>query len=545
MFEQHAVDEVHAVPSRFDDAARSVIYITAGEKPRIVDQVMEVIRSDLFHRDGRLVTVRIADGEHTLASLSREALDDLINRRCEFVAFDKKGNEVRLDSPKWVAETIHGLGEWPPFREIRQVTAAPFLRPDGSVGGLEQGYDAASKVWADAPDGLSPPPEKPTDEQAKAALDVLLDVVSEFPFASPASTAVYVAGILTIAARRYIAGAVPLFLIDASKSGSGKTLLARIMAAIGTGADPGLANTGSNESEFRKSVTSFLMSGQPVMILDNQIGKLGGEAIDRLQTAGKWTDRLLNHNRVVTLKNDIVTIVTSNNSTVYGDTARRTLSIRLVPDCENPEYREFRRKDLLRHVRQHRAELAVAALTILRWHIGKGCPEAVVAERVTPEGHLEEAAVRAFGSFEAWSRCVRHAVIQLGLPDPVATQAAVRELDEQAIGERRFVAALADWKPDWRGTAEELVRAVTAGEAPVEVRLALDGILGEKDFEAGGPRPKSVGYKLRALKDRRFGSWAITVQGDCRNGVRWGLQQRGDAEMPPGPPKGISASGKA
>ena len=537
MFEQNVAEDLHDASARYDAAERSIIYTGGGEKPRIIDEVQGVIRDYIFHRDGRLVTVRVADGEHVLAPLSREALDNLINRRCCFLGFDRRGDEVRLDAPKWVAEMIHGLGEWPTFREIRQVTAAPFLRPDGSVGGLKPGYDAESKVWADVPEGLVPSPENPTDEEARVAIQKLLNVVDEFPFESPASKAVFVSAVLTIPARRHIAGAVPLFVVDASKSGSGKTLLARVIAMIGTGTDQGLANSGANEAEFRKAITSFLLSGQPVMILDNQVGKLGGEALDRLLTSGKWMDRLLNHNLVVTLKNDIVTIVTSNNSQIVGDTGRRSLAIRLVPECEYPEYREFQRTDLLRHVQRHRSELALAAITILRWQIVRGYPETKVFDRITDDGQVVQSPVGSFGSFEAWSRLVRQAVIQLGLPDPVRTQSAIREIDDQAIAKRRFVTALAEWKPDWNGTAEELVRDVCSLGKASEVWQALDGILDWEDFNGPDPIPARVGYKLRALRDQWFGSWAITKLGQCRNGVRWGLKSSVTAERPPAPPQ--------
>ena len=539
MVEQNVAEDLHDASTQYDAAERSIIYTAAGEKPRIIDEVQGVVRDDIFHRDGRLVTVRIADGEHVLAPLSREALDNLVNRRCCFLGVDRRGDEVRLDAPKWVAETIHGLGEWPTFREIRQVTAAPFLRPDGSVGGLIPGYDAKSKVWADVPEGLASPAENPTDEEARVAIQKLLSVVDEFPFESLVSKAVFVSAVLTIAARRHIAGAVPLFIVDASKSGSGKTLLARVIAMIGTGTDQGLANTGANEAEFRKAITSFLLSGQPVMILDNQVGKLGGEALDRLQTSGKWTDRLLNHNRNVTLKNDIVTIVTSNNAMVVGDTGRRSLSIRLVPECEYPEHREFHRTDLQRHVERHCSELALAAITILRWQIARGCPETKVFDRITDDGQVVQLPVRPFGSFEAWSRLVRQPVIQLGLPDPVGTQFAIREMDDQATANRRFVIALAEWKPDWKGTVEELVREVCSlGEAS-EVRQALEGILGcgASAYKGPDPIPPHVGYKLRSLRDQWFGGWAITKVGKNRNGVCWGLKSSEIAEKPPAPPQ--------
>ena len=248
-------------------------------------------------------------------------------------------------------------------------------------------------------------------------------------------------------------------------------------------------------------------------------------------------DRLLNHNLVVTLKNDIVTIVTSNNSQIVGDTGRRSLAIRLVPECEYPEYREFQRTDLLRHVQRHRSELALAAITILRWQIVRGYPETKVFDRITDDGQVVQSPVGSFGSFEAWSRLVRQAVIQLGLPDPVRTQSAIREIDDQAIAKRRFVTALAEWKPDWNGTAEELVRDVCSLGKASEVWQALDGILDWEDFNGPDPIPARVGYKLRALRDQWFGSWAITKLGQCRNGVRWGLKSSVIAERPPAPPQ--------
>jgi putative DNA primase/helicase len=540
MPEQDVLEDVE-VDQEFENGLRTPIDITAGQKPRMTDEVQDAISRDVFHHDGSLFIVRGGEDGCRMVPLSRESLDDLINRRCYFSKLVPRGRgENRqlvpedTDAPKWLAENIHGLGDWPRFRELRQVTSVPYLRPDGSIGGLRAGYDESAKCWADVPEGLTPPPVTPTDSQAKESLRKILDVVQEFPFETTVGKSVFLAAVLTILARRSIDGAVPLFVVDASKSGSGKTLLARIIAILGSGSDPGLANTGANEAETRKVITSFLMSGQPVFVLDNQVGNLGGQAIDRLQTSGKWTDRLLNLNRVATLKNDIVTIATSNNAQIIGDTGRRTLLMRLVPNCERPEERVFQRKNLLGHVMQHRHSLAVAALTIIRWHIAKGCPEATVANHVLADGQVIQTPVKPFGSFEDWSRVVRHAVISLGLPDPVATQSAIKELDEQALAERRFVWAFAEWGPTWEGTAEELIRRVYDDNDAAEMRAALAGILGDKDFVDNQPKPTAFGYRLRSIKDRRFGDWALVSMGQSKSGVRWGVKsmaQGGDVEM--------------
>jgi hypothetical protein len=506
-----------------EPAERYAIMWAEGELPRVTDEVQQVIGDAVYYRGNVLVRIRSTENECLLDAMSREALDDLINRRCHFekeVVSKKNGyaTMVRLNAPEKVVKNIHGLGRWPLLREIRQLTAVPFLRPDGSVGGLEPGYDAASKVYANVPHGLQAPPENPTDEEAREALQKLREIVDEFPFASGACESVYVAAILSIVGRRYINGNVPLFIVEASKSGSGKTLLARIIATIGTGVDPGLASGGGNETEFRKLITSYLLGGQPVLVLDNQTGKLGGPIQELLQTSGKWSDRLLTLNRAVTLDNDLITMITSNNTEVWSDTGRRSLIVRLVPDCERPEYRVFRAKHLLLDVQRRRHELALAAVTILRWHIARGCPEMPA---------------KPFGSFDNWSTVVRHAVMHLGMVDPLETQGIIHDLDEHHLAEKQLVLTLAAWDPSWTGTTEQLIQAVETSQAGAPIRTALARLFGE-DVLSDKEAAKKLGYKLRALRDRRFDGWAIVRTGDSRKGIRWGLNfkpESGDAAM--------------
>jgi hypothetical protein len=413
MLENDAINV--AMKDDYDSSERHVIVVVPGDKSRIIDEVQQVIRNDVYSRDNMLIAVRREGGECFLEIMSREALDDLISRRCRFEKHVVSKNSgqvsiVPLATPKYVAETIHGMENWPFFREITQVRGVPFLRPDGSVGGLEPGYDEAANVYVNVPDGLQAPPDQPSTEDAMEALQKIREIFDEFPFDSEACESTVIAAILTIVARQYLREEVPLFIVESSQIGAGKTLLAKIIAQIGMGDSPFLTSGGGNDVQFRRMITGVLMSGRAVLVLDDHTGKTGGETLNRLQTSGKWTDRGLGNNRVVTLRNDIVTIVISNKMTIEGSTARRSLIVRLVPDCKHPESRVFRSPDLLSDVCRRRHELALAAITILRWHIARGCPEN---------------AARAFGSFEAWSRLVRQAVMHLGMPDPVGAQCQI------------------------------------------------------------------------------------------------------------------------
>ena len=64
----------------------------------------------------------------------------------------------------------------------RNIITTPTLRADGSLL-ADPGYDPQSGLYLLATLQLSPFPEHPTKEQARAALDMLVDLLSEFPFA--------------------------------------------------------------------------------------------------------------------------------------------------------------------------------------------------------------------------------------------------------------------------------------------------------------------------------------------------------------------------
>jgi hypothetical protein len=61
------------------------------------------------------------------------------------------------------------------------------------------------------------------------------------------------------------------------------------------------------------------------------------------------------------------------NLSVKGDLARRVVPIALDPGVERPNERSgFRHADLLAWVREERARLVVAGLTVLAWYVREG-----------------------------------------------------------------------------------------------------------------------------------------------------------------------------
>src|SRR5262249_50093017 len=135
--------------------------------------------------------------------------------------------------------------DWPDIRLLDAIVEAPMMRLDGTI--LDKpGYDPATALLY-LPNCKYPPiPEHPTRDDARRAAALLLALVTDFPFAAMADSegradggaahrAAWLAAVLTVLVRFAIDGPVPLFVLDATTPGSGKTLLAELVALIAFG----------------------------------------------------------------------------------------------------------------------------------------------------------------------------------------------------------------------------------------------------------------------------------------------------------------------
>jgi putative DNA primase/helicase len=161
------------------------------------------------------------------------------------------------------------------------------------------------------------------------------------------------------------------------------------------------------DEEWRKRIMSIAIAGDPVVLLDNLPGVLGSPALDMALTSGSITDRVLGVSENATVRLQAVWFATGNNVQVKGDLFRRTLHIRLESKHEKPEERSDFRTPSCSSTFCASARLLRAALTILRAYFEAGLPD---------QG------LRPWGSFEAWSRLIRHTIVWLGLEDPWTTR---------------------------------------------------------------------------------------------------------------------------
>jgi hypothetical protein len=431
--------------------------------------------------------------------MATATIREILTRVGAWERFDRR-------SFKWIAalptdavvQAVAERGEWNAVKPLVAVAEAPCLRPDGSV--LQtSGYDEATGFLY-IPNSHYPAVEdRPTRDDAVHARDELLEACCDFPFAAEEHRAAWLALVLTLFARPAIEGCIPLFAIDATTRGTGKGRLADVAASIATGRDATKTAQPSDDDEMRKRITTLIIEGEVVTVLDNLSRPLGDPALDAALTATTWKDRALGRTASVSARNTLVWIATGNNIELGGDTARRTLHIRLESPLENPEDRaehEFRHPDLLGWVRRERPRLVRAAVTLLRAYFHAGRPDM---------------GARLWGSFEGWSRLVPNAVLWVGLPDPMATR---RALEQSADTSKLALVALLDgWARLDPGDGLTAKGAITALYASRSESGAPDGFDDLRDaieelcptFAGRPPTPAQLGYQLRKNRHRVIG----------------------------------------
>lgn len=506
---------------RDDDASRNrdgrvKIEVTPDEKA-VNDQVVDVLADDhgIFQRGHRLVQIITAN--KTRGKISRKAdapfiaiipkpvLREMMTARIRFLARTEKGKSsllLPIHPPSWCVGAVDGRGNWPQIRHLSGVVTSPVLRADGTVLTVP-GYDTQTGLFYDPRGESFVIPERPSHGAALRAVEMLFDVVFDFPFAGPVHKAAWLAYVLTMLARETFDGPAPLLAIDANVRGTGKGLLADLGCLIATGNELARTSNTTENAEWRKRITSLALAGDPAMLIDNVDGILGCAVLDAALTATSWRERITSTSKIPELPLRITWVATGNNIILGADTPRRTYHCRLESDRENPETRTgFRYPDVLGFVRANRSSLASAALTILRAYFVAGCPET---------------AIKPWGSYEAWSRIIRQAVAWCGLPDPAGTrEQLVATADTGTTALRQFIAG-------WEEISQ--VGGITADEArqrlegyPDRYRLLRSAIAEIFDTSGGLPTAKSLGMKLRHLRRRTVGGKTVDARPN-RDGV--------------------------
>jgi hypothetical protein len=456
--------------------------------------------SDIYQAGGRLVCpVRepAPDGGSTygLATLDADGILLRLHERFRFVKLKpvKGGHErVPCDVPTALPRLMLARrGRWQ-YRRLRGVCAVPLLRQDGMKLACQEGYDPESEALLIGLPELPPIPERPTRDDAEAALGRLSALLGEFPFPTPLDAATAVAAAMTAVLKPSL-GTTPMFLMTSPTPGSGKSYLQAVLGALALGFRPAmLGASGLNLEELDKRLVATLLAGAPLLVLDNLTGTLTSDML--CQTISAETPlklRPLGQSVEIRVSPQALILANGNNVRPSGDLLRRVIHCRLDAGMERPELRQFARAPL-EEVIANRGDYIAAAITIVRaWHAA---------------GRPDRLPVMA--GFGRWSDWVRSSLFWLSGVDICDSIERLREEDGQLQGFRAVLAAWFDVFGSEPVTVRELVREAEQ-ENRNELREALLNVAGRR----GDLDNARLGRWLTAHQDQAVGGLALRTAG--------------------------------
>lgn len=387
---------------------------------------------------------------------------------------------------------------------------------------LVSGYHPDEKIYLSREAEVlikKPIPELPDKEDLEEAVTFLKEIFSDFPLGKT-DIAHLIAAILTQFVRDLIQGPTPLFVIEATSGGSGKTLLVNLICLIVFGTPAELKTLSAEEAEQRKLITTSLLNGGYIAF-DNTEGKDGKGKIHSPVLAAAitcpiWSDRLLGTPRIVTARNNVLWLMTANNPSYSSEIIRRTVRIRLVPKEESPWLRSgYKIKNIENWVSDNRAEIVHAIMIILQaWH---------AAGRPTEEEGT-------IGSFGSWSKIMGGILKTAGIDGFLDNiNDYYNDSDEEIDELRAFTFA---WR-EHLGTL--LSRTPTELHQLCKEHSLMRGFLGDGNEDS---QRTKLGMALSKLRDRTIGDLTIKLyKGDGKHGRLYRLSGS-SGDLPPTSPQG-------
>jgi putative DNA primase/helicase len=497
---------------------RPTIILNPGECPRAVDAAEEVLLAhtehlQIFQRAGEIVRVitlpdpkyggglRREAGAVQLAPVGAVALTEIFDRLVTWQKSKAKTDgfkSARIDCPaKIAAAYLSRLGSWR-LPVLTGIISAPIMRSDGRVL-CRAGYDPENGLFLteDWPELKG----NPSREDALKALAVLVEPYSEFPFVGEGDRSILIAAKLTGLQRRLLLSA-PLFGFTAPTQRTGKTLLAECVAITCTGRPaPAMAVSGDRE-EIRKAVLAALREGHSIVNLDNIEHPLGSPDLSRAITQPEYADRLLGETRILRFPTNLLWTATGNNLAFRGDLAVRALLSRLDARLERPEERRFKITNLKGYVAEHRRDLVIAAITILRAYAVAGSPD----QRLLP-----------WGGFDEWSAAIRAPLVWLGMADPCATRQYVLEDDPD---HEQAAALMTVWHSVFESEAVQTAHVIERAASSPELTSALLAVAAAKN-DGNRIDPRRVSWWCRAWRDRVVDGLSLVRGKDYGKAATW------------------------
>lgn len=468
---------------------RSCIRVIPGELSAIILAMETELAATgrFFHMQGTLVMHTVdAKGHASLMHLSEQILTQALASIVDFEKFDGRVKTFApCDPPPRYVNMLINKREFTVLQQINGIARQPYLmqKRGQTVLCTESGYNATSCLLGafNAKDYVLP---EPTLENAKAALALLMDLISEFHFVQPLDRAVALSAIFTAVLRSSI-GLAPGFHVRAPVISSGKSLLCELVGVFAGPDGNKKISYPKGSEEATKSILSALLTSPAVIEFDDMTHDwFAHGVINRLFTSPWITDRVLGVSKMATVSTRTLILGSGNNVGPIRDLCRRVATCLLDPRTDSPASLEYK-KDPVAMVRASRSKYVGAVLTVVQAWLAADSPKSDVPN------------IASFGG--EWANFCRHPLIWLGQPDPAQAffEQLKRDPDVEMLGR-----LLKYWHAAF-GSRDVAVRTVTNSLA--DHQDLADAISDFPVMERGDINPSKFGWLLRHHANRIVG----------------------------------------
>jgi hypothetical protein len=347
-------------------------------------------------------------------------------------------------------------------------------------------------------------PEEPRPEDLEAARQTLESWLCEFTFADVTSRAHAISLAITLMVRGAIAGRAPMYEIEASTAGTGKTTLAEVICRAAHGESPISTTWTRDAEEMGKRAASWVLAGRAVVLLDD-VKRITGDpahVLSSLITTGAIEVRAMRELASAGGRFQGVLIATGNNVQLDEEMPRKICRIRLESP-EDPWARTFQRADIHAWTAEHRAEIVRAVGVLVAEWKAIGRPP---GPRSRPSFH--EWAITVGGILGCYGKDLQAAFLDPGdVEDMMTFGEGMEEL-------RGFVEA---WTESGKAAVVASDLVVIAERAGV-----LEGVMGEGNDRS---RASRLGRYLKSHRGQVIGGRRIVGVAENRSrALRWALQ---------------------
>jgi RepB DNA-primase from phage plasmid len=503
---------------------KPVIRVVAGDLHRVVDAAEKELanRGRHYQAGGLIVSISTdpASGDPSIVPTSLPALTRELSVAATWEKYDGRAQHwVRCDPPARHAGILFDAQTYRYLPSLAGVARQPYFREQDGELIRQPGYDKTAHRFGvfDARHFVIP---DPTPDEARAALALLEELLTEFHFVAPTDKAAALAAIFTAVVRAALPHA-PAFHVRAPVFGSGKTYLCELIGAFaGPGGNAKVSYPTTSE-EATKVILSLLLTSPACVEFDDMDTDWHPHGvIKRMLTAEEITDRILGVSKTATVSTRTLFLGSGNNVGPVRDLLRRVLTIHLDPRCATPATMTYKGSPVDK-VRQRRGVYVAAVLTIIEAWRRAGSPRARADSIVTFNG--------------AWSDYCRYPLMWLGHPDPATAllEQVRRDPDGDAL-----CGLMTEWHAVFGSTPTTVRKAVDT--ATCSQPNLLDAMRELPVAERSGEiNPSKLGWLLKKNANRIVGGFEFQ-QAEADGRTAWSVVAVKSPPLTPSPPLALS-----